>query len=79
MNRKERTTEIIQEFDNCASSFCQRTGGTYLELTSQYKKGEEIEDLKYRRAYIFYHSFYKNLIIKINGRQGETLGDFCFL
>lgn len=57
MNRKERTTEIIQEFDNCASSFCQRTGGTYLELASQYKKGEEIEDLKYRRAYIFYHSF----------------------
>ena len=57
MNRKERTTAIIQAFDSCAASFCERTEGIFFELASQYKSGEEIEDLKYRRAYVFYHSF----------------------
>ena len=57
MNREERTIAIIQEFDSCAASFCERTGGTFFELASQYKRGEKIEDLKYKRAYVFYRSF----------------------
>ena len=57
MNRKERMTAIIQAFDTCAASFCERTGGSFFELASEYKRGKEIEDLKYRHAYIFYPSF----------------------
>ena len=57
MNREERTSAIIQAFDSCAAYFCERTGGIFFELESEYKRGEEIEDLKYRHACVFYHSF----------------------
>jgi len=57
MNRKERMTQMIQAFDSCAAAFCERTEAICFELESQYKRSEEIEDLKYRRAYVFYRSF----------------------
>ena len=57
MNREERTTAIIQAFDNYATAFCERTGGVFFDLASQYKRAEKIENLKHRRAYVFYHSF----------------------
>ena len=67
MNRKERTTAIVQEFDCCAAAFCEKTEGIHLELVSHYKRGEEIDDLKYRRAYIFYTSFLVEFKYTIHG------------
>ena len=70
MNRQERTTAIIQEFDNCAADFCKKIEGVYLELTSRYKRGEEIDDLKYRHAYIFHRSFLVEFKYTIHGALG---------
>lgn len=57
MDRKERTASIVRALDGCAMRFCERTGGAYFELESEYKGREEAENLRYRRAYIFYNSF----------------------
>ena len=57
MKRKERTEAILHEFDTCAIHFSQRTDSIDVELDSQFKRGNDTEDLTYRRAYLYYRSF----------------------
>lgn len=57
MTREKSLLRIHDEFGVCADEFCAKSGGIYIEKTSEYKGEENAENLKALSAKISYNSF----------------------
>lgn len=72
MDRAKRLGDIIKQFDSSAKQFSRETGGLFCEISSQYKGPEKLDNLKYRFAKIYYHSFIVEFIYTSHGFMGIT-------
>ena len=72
MNRSERISDIIHELDLCVERFCDKTGGTFFELEYEYKGKEDSENVKFRRAYVFYNSLFVQFKYTVHAPLGLT-------
>ncbi|MBO7520512.1 MAG: hypothetical protein J6T73_07020 [Clostridia bacterium] len=57
MTRRERLTCIFDRFDTSAKEFCEAAGGLFSETSAEYKGPQKPENLKYRRAKIYFNAF----------------------
>ena len=57
MNRSDRLNVLFAQFDKCAQQFCDDTQALFCQVCSEYKGERLAENLKYRLAKIYYHTF----------------------
>lgn len=57
MKREELIEHICRQFDQNAKQFCADTEGLFCELSKKYKGAEELQNLQYCFAKIYYKSF----------------------
>lgn len=57
MTRNERLIGLFDTFDRCAEAYCERSSALFCEILPVYKGAPQAENLKYRCAFIYYHSF----------------------
>lgn len=70
--RSDILKRIHSQFDLSAHAFCQDTDGLFCEISSEYKKDENPENLKSRTATIYYRSFALRFIYTAHATMNVT-------
>ncbi|MBQ8893072.1 MAG: hypothetical protein IJ043_01540 [Clostridia bacterium] len=72
MKREALLNTVFSQFDRSAKEFCGDTNGLFCEITSDYKGEERAENLRYRSAKIYYHSFIAEFKYTAHGLMNVT-------